>query len=202
MIRPIQIVVVASLLMVHAATAEAQISNRLELVIQRSNGVESLTLLQIGADYEGTLTRNGTPHFVFATYSGNVFVVQLGSSYSNLIFAPVSSTEGHYLGDFDNGTRPISITRELTANGRRVIFEGTVGAFDDITATVQEQSLRLFWDDSKLTLFRGENGACFGEIRRRGESSAVTCASSGTLMDALFSNSDLFMGFLVNLLVR
>lgn len=178
----------------------AHAQDRLDLVVQRADTTDSLILWRAGVDYEGQLTRNGITMFAFATYSGNTFYVQLGDQVADLTILPESPTTNRYVGNFD-GARPVDLSAEVTANGRKVVLEGTVGAFD-VTATLQDQGLRLFWDDNKLILSRDENGTCSGEIRRRGESSPVDCATFGTLTDALFTNTDIFLGFLVNLVVR
>ena len=81
-----------------------------------------------------------------------------------------------------------------------VVYDGTVGQYDDLTGKGRTDSLDISYGKYKLSLDATGSGTCAGVIRLGGATTtAVSCETSGSLEDAFFTNPDQVLLWLANL---
>lgn len=173
----------------------------LRLTVVSGGITQELNLTETTGSYSGTLTTNSLSVAAFSTNNGTSYDIFLGSEYSHIDFNDVAD-DRTYSGFF--GTRSFTITANAKPGDDRFVYDGTVGQYDDFTGKGDQKKLVLFWGKVKLTLEHGTTpGSCVGTMRSGGTIVAtVSCETSGTSLDAFFTQRDVIVQLLVCMLVK
>ncbi len=191
-------VALASLITLFASSSYAQ--GVLNISSTGPGGDKALTIIDVGGgSYEGTYTTASGTVAVSATISLSSIFVRVGPQVSFLtVTRNVGSTV--YAGDFLLG--PGTVTATFKKN--KILFDGTVGVFDDFTGKRDGDGdkLVLAWGSSKFKVETRGTGMCYGGERTKGVGvNAVSCDSSGSLFEAIFNNPDGIVTWIVNIFV-
>ncbi|MEQ1878306.1 MAG: hypothetical protein ABL958_16810 [Bdellovibrionia bacterium] len=153
-----------------------------------------------GGDIIGSYTVNGFPSEIQATFNANDLTIQIGSE-SSFLTKSLSGSETVYSGNLASNNATIT---ETIKKSDKSLIDGTIGTITDLSGkTKNERRVVLHWNDKDILLKAKSGGACSGTLKS-GKDILLTfnCTSSGTLVDALISNPDHTIGFLINLFVR
>lgn len=159
-----------------------------------------LDLVESGGDYLGTLTTNGTPVEVSTSKSGNSTTFYIGNDVSHLSVVEVDGTTT-YSGNF--GNRQVTINAE--SKGAKLVYDGSIGAIDDITGKSNsgKDRLVLYWGKNKLRISDGpSSGTCAGTLESAAGSVKISCETTGDLYNAVFDRPELTVFWIMQLLVK
>jgi hypothetical protein len=184
-----------------ASNAVAQ--GTLQLDARTGDTHQFLNIDEANGTYQGSLTTDGVDENVFAYYTTmpQALHIQTGADQYSVDFTR-SSTQVTFTGTLSQGRTTLFFGTYKT-NRSTWLYDGTIGDYEDLTGKGRADSLDMSYGKYKLSLDSTGSGNCSG-VLRIGATTVTTfsCATSGSLLDAFFTNPDQLLMWIVNLYLK